>query len=550
MKTVFGSSQHLVENALLGQSLDPNLRLIAPKTIVRDDIDAVRKRQVTLLCGGGSGHEPAHVGFVGQGMLSAAVCGDVFASPSTKQILTAIDRIQSPHGTLVIIKNYTGDVLNFTRAVEMAKARGIRVEQLIVGDDVAVGRSKSRVGRRGLAGTVLVHKIAGSAAEQGYTLPEIVSLIQGFLPRMGTIGVGFEHCTIPGQTHDPIPTGMVEIGMGIHNEPGFVQTPFHNVPQLLKTMLNLILNKEDPERGYVEYDDHGWILLLNNLGGVSQLEMSALAHETMDQLQLKVDRVLVGSLMTSLNMPGFSITLCQANEHLLELLDRPTVASGWPKILSALPKSESHLIQETHAILKSDILQDPITMYEPLEAALKSVIAAEPEITRLDTILGDGDCGLTLAHGAQAMIDAKSQLLIQNSPSAFVHLLATIVDDNMSGTSAALYSIFLHALSASLIEKDWIQASKLAIKSLQKATPARVGDRTLMDALIPFIDHLPDLKVASQQAEEGALKTAGMKASFGRSSYISDDQILHLNAVDAGAWAVYVFTKSLSVHLT
>ncbi|KAF0384418.1 dihydroxyacetone kinase [Gigaspora margarita] len=283
-------SENIVIESLRGLCLTyPSLRLIEKEKIVyRADIDEIRQKQVTIISGGGAGHEPAHAAYVGSQMLSAAVSGNVFASPSVTAILAGIRRVQSPHGTLLIVKNYTGDCLNFGLAAERAKSEGIKVDMIIVGDDVSIGRN-SAVGRRGLAGTVLVHKAAGAVAAAGGTLEETKSVASLVAENIGTIGVAFDHCKIPGSSHSPtLPKGIIELGMGIHGEPGFQKIPLPPSRDLVHKMLDTIINTDDPERSYLDIhpEKNSIVLLVNNLGGLSTCEIFRYSYEAASYLGL------------------------------------------------------------------------------------------------------------------------------------------------------------------------------------------------------------------------------------------------------------------------
>ena len=243
-------------------------------------------KHVTLISGGGTGHEPAHAAFVGQGMLSAAVSGNIFASPSVSQIVEAIHSIGGSAGTILITKNYTGDIFHFNLAAEKARARwGHRVGVLVVGDDVAVGRQRSgKVGRRGLAGTVLVHKILGALSAKGKCLEDLLEIGKLVVDSLVTCGVSQGHVTIPG-TARPTDAPKLELGMGIHNEPGLhvldPRPPFHDV---LDRMIDLLVRVDDEDRSFVDLRGIRPVLLLNNLGGLSQLDLSAILHHLLENL--------------------------------------------------------------------------------------------------------------------------------------------------------------------------------------------------------------------------------------------------------------------------
>ncbi|GIL91803.1 hypothetical protein Vretimale_7317 [Volvox reticuliferus] len=299
------------------------------------------KSKVAVISGGGSGHEPAHAGYVGDGMLAAAVCGDIFASPSTEAVLAAIRAVTGPAGCLLVVKNYTGDRLNFGLAVEQALAEGLMVEMVVVGEDVAIECPSPIAGRRGLAGTVLVHKAAGAAAARGASLAEVAGIASRVAGAMATMGVGLTVCTLPGKsTSDRLGPDEVELGLGIHGEPGRTkESPPPPAGELVQRMLVQLTSgpffrlKAEPRV----------ILLVNNLGGTPPLELSVVTGEALTVLRraygAAVDRLFVGPYMTSLDMAGMSITLLSydlEDEHhregwddLLELLDSPTVAPGW-----------------------------------------------------------------------------------------------------------------------------------------------------------------------------------------------------------------------------
>lgn len=296
-------------------------------------------KQVTLVSGGGSGHEPGYASFVGEGSLAASVCGHVFASPSSSQVLSAIQRVQSPHGTLVIIMNYTGDCLNFGLAVERAKACGIKVELIAVGDDISVGKSKGgKVGRRGMAATALAIKLAGALASRGAPLEKVKEMVQYVIDHSATLGVAFDHCHVPGSSSFTcLNSNELELGMGIHNETGFLRTEMMSANHLINRMMHMLVDQQDLDRSYLNLPSdkpNSIVMLVNNLGGIAQLELNLAVKESVDYLlalqNIKLERVLVGPFVTSLNMPGFSITLFIVNDELLELLDQKVSIPGWP----------------------------------------------------------------------------------------------------------------------------------------------------------------------------------------------------------------------------
>lgn len=310
-------------------------------------------KNVTVLSGGGAGHEPAHAGFVGDNMLSVAVSGWIFASPSVKQISNAISTVASSKGVLVIIKNYTGDIFHFSLAAEKARARGTPAHVVVVGDDVAVGRAKSgKVGRRGIAGTVLVHKVAGAvASDPSKTLDDVAAAAQEVADNMVTVGVALNHVHIPGRAIEKeniLAEDEVEVGLGIHNEAGCQKiSPIPELGSLISSLLKQLLDPNDSDRAYVDFSDAETVtLMVNNLGGLSPLELSAITTEVLKQLDAHTGisypvRVAQGTYMTSLDGPGFSITLLKAKKAFLPYLDMPTSAFGWTPIAVCSPISRS-----------------------------------------------------------------------------------------------------------------------------------------------------------------------------------------------------------------
>ncbi|KAI1387026.1 dihydroxyacetone kinase Dak1 [Hypoxylon trugodes] len=566
------SPRAALDKALTGfLALHPALRWHKDHNVIyRGDKD--RQDRVTVLSGGGSGHEPAHAGYVGERMLDAAVCGAVFASPNALQIESGLRLIQSPRGVLIIVKNYTGDKLNFTLAAERFRfASGVPVRIVVVADDVSISRTNSAlVGRRGLAGTVLAHKIAGAAAHARLSLDEVADAVEFSLANMATIGVGLDSCSLPGQSHQSrLEPDEIELGIGIHNEPGSKRLkPQPTLEALVGDMLRNILDANDEERGYLKEPpcaaDHDIVLLVNNLGGLSMLEMVVITGEVVSQLdtnyRLKPIRLFTGTFLSALNGPGFSITILVLPKNelispkIIEWLDAPTDALGWTSSIS----SETWRISPCPSDARSS---EPAAL-EPLEKSydvpnfacdgvlftsiVKSIHAslteAEPEITRMDTIMGDGDCGTTLLDGSNAVVTALDDGRVKvDSISQGMMEVANAISRHMGGTSGALYAVFFTALASAICAEhgrhtmvtatDLAQAAKTALGKLKQVTAAREGDRTMMDALIPFVETLEvaflDDKApleafghAVAVANVGCESTSKLKPRFGRSTYV------------------------------
>ena len=281
----------------------------------------INKNKVTLISGGGSGHEPAHAGFIGKGMLDVAVCGDVFASPSTIQVYNAIIESQSEKGTLLIIKNYSGDCMNFNAAAEMVlEDDGIQVEKVYVNDDVAVKDSLYTVGRRGVAGTVFVHKIAGAAAEKGQTLAEVKIVAEKAIANVRSIGFALTSCTVPAKGTPTFNLGEdeMEFGVGIHGEPGIAREKTINADELAAKMIERILE----DMPLTSKDEIA--LLINGFGSTPAQELYILNNSVckiLDNKNIQVHKILVGNFMTSIDMAGASITVFKLDTELKELLD-------------------------------------------------------------------------------------------------------------------------------------------------------------------------------------------------------------------------------------
>ncbi len=283
------------------------------------------KDKVTLISGGGSGHEPAHAGFVGTGMLDAAVCGDVFASPSITQVYKGICQTESSKGTLLIIKNYSGDCMNFDAAAEMAEEDdNIQVRKVYVNDDVAVKDSLYTVGRRGVAGTVLVHKIAGAAAERGMELDDVERIANKVIANVRTMGFALTSCTVPakGSPTFKLEEDEIEFGVGIHGEPGVKREKLRSADELVGSLLERILNDSV---SFEAGDDVA--LIVNGLGGTPAMELfvlNASTSATLKEKGLKIYKTFVGTYMSSIDMAGASLTLLKLDDELKELLDDPT----------------------------------------------------------------------------------------------------------------------------------------------------------------------------------------------------------------------------------
>ncbi|PSS00754.1 Dak1 domain-domain-containing protein [Coniella lustricola] len=573
---------HLVNSALHAITLtNPSVALDATnKVVYRRPAPSDAKPTVSLVSGGGSGHEPSFAGMVGPGLLSAAVAGTIFASPSAEQIRAAItSRVDHDAGVLVTVMNYTGDVLNFGVAVEKAHAAGIKAEMVVVGDDVGVGRAKAgKVGRRGIAGTVLVHKISGALAAQGYGLEEVVKVARLVAANLVSVGASLEHVHVPGRAvpkkdeAGALDEDEVELGMGIHNEPGSGRERVE-LPGLVGKMLKQLLDQEDKDRAFLNLNSNEVVLLINNLGGVSVLELGGILAEVVQQLEkdygVKPVRILCGTYMTSLNGSGFSISLLNVvntdigGPSMLQLLDYPCEATGWAAPISTKTWEEKNTaVREGNASTgqkadTSGLSYDASAAYKILKKGLENVVTVEPDVTRFDSVVGDGDCGIGLKRGAQGMLARIQSIAHPLKGDAVIDVanIATVVEMAMDGTSGALYAIFLNALAHALstlapgdaTAQTWATALKKSCEALSKYTPARPGDRTLVDALYPFVDTLSktgDVSKAAEASKVAADGTKGMAASLGRTVYVGGEGFQQVP--DPGAWGLACFFLGLA----
>ena len=293
-------------------------KLEAGNIVVRKE----RKQgKVALVSGGGSGHEPAHGGYVGRGMLDAAVAGPVFTSPTPDMVYEGIKAVATDAGVLCIVKNYTGDVMNFEMAVDMAKDDDIKADYVVVNDDVAVEDSSFTTGRRGVAGTILVHKIAGARAEEGGTLEEVKAVAEKVIANVRTMGMAIQPCTVPaaGKPGFELPEDEMEIGIGIHGEPGTHREKLLKANEIAKQLLDKILAD-------IDYSGKEVAVIVNGMGATPLMELYIVNNFVQDYLKEKNVRVydrMVGNYMTSIEMAGFSLTLLRLDDELKRLYDAP-----------------------------------------------------------------------------------------------------------------------------------------------------------------------------------------------------------------------------------
>ncbi|WP_136246944.1 dihydroxyacetone kinase subunit DhaK [Halomonas borealis] len=538
MERFYNAPDRVVDDILQVAGATGELRVATPESglriLIRDDWDRTRqgRDQVAVLSGGGAGHEPAHAGFIGQGMLTGVISGSLFASPSVEPVLAAIREVCGAAGCLLVVKNYTGDRLNFGLAAERARAEGLNVEMVIVADDVAIAEAPQP---RGIAGTLLVHKLTGYLAAQGTPLGEIQHQANALCERMGSLGMALKPAAHPGQ---PAASRSPELGLGIHNETGTREV----APESADDAMRLVLEPLCEALG--ESTDTAWVAMLNNLGSCSTQEMGVLAESLLRQLGVTNVGHLIGPapLMTSLDMHGFSVTLVPGTSELLDALTAPTQAPAWPGVhrVRQAPTFTPNTAQGHDALL-DDAPQDAETT-ATVWRMIEMLRGAREALDALDASSGDGDAGASMQSGADSLaraLDARQLTTTELAP-LFTGIGQLLARD-MGGSSGVLLSILFTAAGGALDRGDGpAEALATGVGKMQEYGGARAGDRTMLDALLPAITALEEgnsLVEAAQAARTGADATASLTtANAGRSAYVPESALKGI--VDPGAEAV------------
>lgn len=654
-KHVFSSPDGLVLASLKGSvALNPTLRLHPPSRTVYIT-HPEPSAHIAVVAGGGAGHEPAHAGFTGHGMLTASVSGDIFASPSAKQILSAIlfaafaglplpcSETTRPRDVLVIINNYTGDRLNFGLAIERARALhpNLNIASVLNADDVSLlphttndSREQPIVGPRGLAGNILVCKILGayttfgakgvSTESQRPTCVRAKRLGDALVANLRSVGAALGHCHVPGRNAhsgtEIIEPGYVELGLGLHNEPGVRRASLSSPTWLISEMIRMIrlsgsgwMGSEVSRKGAVLDPAEEWIrpgdatiLFLNNLGGISQLELGATLETVRNELATHgvfPVRIYSAPFMTSLNAPGFSISLVNVTRvhalvndqtsgdepiDILALLDAPTDAYSWvgarhwfsvPRRITDEELEAEETLQaishvsadapssSTQVALTSQTWEalgfTPSEVEQGIRGACNALLEVESELTKFDTAFGDGDCGETFSRGARSILSGLDTGMLNvhtSPPAAFFEGIGELVEETMGGTIGAIFSIFFSAWStatrtAPSTDPALVQETALgkALTALSTHTPARPGDRTIVDALVPLCaPEVPQIATQSKHGlleytnrvvKEAAESTRHMRARFGRAVYVgrgrdNGDFVVREEFPDPGAWGL------------
>ncbi|MFV2054167.1 dihydroxyacetone kinase subunit DhaK [Aliiroseovarius sp. YM-037] len=491
------------------------------KVVYRADWD---KSKVALISGGGSGHEPAHAGFVGRGMLTAAVCGDVFASPSVEAVLAGILAVTGDAGCLLIVKNYTGDRLNFGLAAERARALGRRVEMVVVDDDIALPDLPQA---RGVAGTLFVHKIAGAAAEAGDALADVAAKASDVISAVRSIGMSLDTCTVPGSAKENrIKPGMAELGLGIHGEAGVEQVAFDSARSAMTTVLKKLSGDDAKSR----------IVLLNSLGSTTPLEMSVLAYELATSGAGFDHIVGPAPLMTSLDMHGFSVSTLPARPDWVAAMQAPVDLAAWPA-MQAINKVETSALPDGLTPIKPIPSDSPETR-ATIEGICDLLIESEGSLNELDAKSGDGDTGSTLAGAARALKGAMDRMPLADLTQLFP-ALGNELSQTMGGSSGVILAIYFGAAGDACASGMTIpEALRAGLDRVSEVGGAVRGDRTMIDALEPALDALPNgIGAAAKAARAGADATAKIgTAKAGRAAYVPEENLLGHN--DPGAEAI------------
>ena len=578
MKKIINRPENVVNEMCSG------LVLACPSLELDSKYRVIHKKQpepgkVSLISGGGSGHEPAHAGFVGKGLLDAAVCGDVFASPSQVQVYQAIRETASDKGALLIIKNYSGDMMNFTNAAHMAREDGIPVEFVKVEDDIAVQDSLYTVGRRGVAGTIFVHKIAGAAAARGGSLAEVKAAAEKAASQVRSIGFALTSCTVPAKGAPTFELGgdELEYGVGIHGEPGIRREPVVPAGELAGRMVLSLCN----DLGLKSGKGGEVALLINGFGGTPLMELYLLCYEVTRELHergIRAVRTLVGNYMTSIDMAGASVSILKLDQELLELLDEPCDAPAL-KITGPVEPvpfqnfyasdGENGTVSYQVETPQADaVVGERLTLANLrylVDLMSEVIIKNEVPFCELDSFAGDGDFGMSVAKGFRELkrqwkaINAQPELDI----SGFLNACALVIMEHCGGASGPIWGSAFRAAARRTAGKetlsvqdfaDMMQAVVEGIQDVGRRSFGRgavVGDKTLIDALVPCADAwlvaaeagypFPDcFRKGANAAVLGAKQTENIVARMGRAGTVGKRSLGH---PDAGAHALgVVFT--------
>lgn len=569
MKKIINKPETLVMEMCNGMVMaHPELELLKKYKVIKKK--EMNENKVTLISGGGSGHEPAHAGLVGKGMLDAAVCGDVFASPSQIQVYQAIKETASKKGTLLIIKNYSGDIMNFKNGAHLATEDGIEVDYVKVDDDIAVEDSLYTVGRRGVAGVILVHKIAGAAAEAGMDLRAVKAIAEKAAANVRTIGLALTSCTVPasGSPTFTLAEDEMEYGVGIHGEPGIKREKMLSADELANRMTNDLMKDLGVK------DGEEIALLVNGFGGTPLQELYLFNNAVTRELaarNIKINRVFVGNYMTSIDMAGMSLTVMKLDDELKTLLskecntpafkvDGPVESVEYVNVLEETEEKEVSFELETaeeHAVIKNNVITLNNMIYL-VDKMSDIIIKNEVPFCELDTHAGDGDFGMSVAKGFKQLKREWHSIVEQENVTigSFLDGCSMIIMEHCGGAFRAASKAAGEKRELTVKEfAEMLQGALQGIQSIGERSFGRgavVGDKTLVDALAPCVDswlasasNEEDMKTAFEKGAEAAVKgaeyTKEIVARMGRAGTVGERS---LGYPDAGAHALgVIFTE-------
>ena len=584
MKKIINKPETIVREMCKGFVLaNPTLEFVDKYKIVKKK--TINKDKVSLISGGGSGHEPAHAGFVGKGMLDAAVCGDVFASPSQVQVYQAIKQTASDKGTLLIIKNYSGDMMNFQSASYLAEMDGLTVDYVKVEDDIAVQDSLYTVGRRGVAGTVFVHKIAGAAAEKGLELAEVKRIAQKAADNVRSIGFALTSCTVPAKGTPTFELGEdeIEYGVGIHGEPGIQREKISTADELAARMTDALAK----DLNLTENDEIA--VLINGFGATPQMELNLLNYAVIKDLaakNLKPVRIFIGNYMTSIDMAGASVSILKLDEELKSYLSAPADTPSFKvaeneqdaDITAVLAMDENKTAKEVSFEVETDaayadVVDNKISLNNMIYIVDKMseiIIRNEVPFCELDSHAGDGDFGMSVAKGFKELKRQWHEVLAQAKDiGSFLEACSMVIMEHCGGASGPVWGFAFKTAGKRCEGKQEITVAEFAqmmqgavdgIQAVGKRAFGRgavVGDKTLIDALVPCADTWKEAAKyqctmqnafvnGAKAAVEGADKTKEIVARMGRAGTVGERSIGY---PDAGAYALGVIFTELTNSL-
>ena len=506
-----------------------------------------RDGKVSLVVGGGSGHYPSYAGIVGAGLADGCVLGDIFTSPSTEQVYRIARAADGGAGVMLSFGNYAGDRLNFGAAQERLIAEGIDTRIVYVTDDIASAAPDEHDLRRGIAGTAIVYKIGGSAADAGEDLDAVERLMNAANRATFSFGVAFSGCTFPGSP-DPlfvVEDGQMELGLGIHGEPGVRSVPWMPADELADVLVDAVLAERPDEAGPRA------AVIVNGLGATKYEELFLLYRQIHDRLvQAGVEPVLpeVGELVTSLDMAGCSLSITWLDEeletHWSAPVDTAAFRRGDP---STQPSFDTRRTASTAALQQSDEVEASEASREAADVARRALAAMtevvlenEERLGQIDAVAGDGDHGVGMARGSRAALAAAEER--DGGARTVLRAAGEAFGDKAGGTSGMLWGLFLSTIGDQLGDTDEVGSEQLAsairagAASIQRVGKAELGDKTMLDALVPFADELerqlgmetvlPDAwDAAATVAVEAAEATASLVAKVGRARPLAERSV-------------------------